>query len=278
MFAQFLLRDIEAPADNPGRDYQTGILYSDGRPKPAAMAFKLPLFASPNTAPDGTRGLVLFGGVRPGATNRVVRVERRAIGSRDWLPVATVGDSCDEESGAFLTGSDGFFRRTAAWDGPADYRLVWDRLHLQRIRPPDPRHGQIPDRSWAHGRMTRALPAASLRVMKRIHLEARYGRTKKTDPIFFAPPPPPPPPAAAYACEAESWSRSSRFSSLPEAFLGSSSTKCTDFGTLSRRAAPWRGRSGRPRSRRPSGTTTAAIASIQRSCGRPITATSPTAG
>ena len=135
MFAQFLLRDIEAPADNPGRDYQTGILYSDGRPKPAAMAFKLPLFASSATAPDGTRALVLFGGVRPGATNRVVRVERRAIGSRDWLPVATVGDSCDEESGAFLTGPDGFFRRTAAWEGPADYRLVWDRLTSNEYGP-----------------------------------------------------------------------------------------------------------------------------------------------
>jgi hypothetical protein len=133
MFAQFLLRDIDSP---DGRDYQTGILYADGRPKPAAMAFKLPLFASPATAPDGSTGLVLFGGVRPGAAARVVRVERRAPGTYDWLPVATIGSACDPEAGSFLTEADGFFHRTAAWEGPGDYRLVWERGFKTDYGPP----------------------------------------------------------------------------------------------------------------------------------------------
>jgi hypothetical protein len=126
MFAQFLLRDIRFPRDEPGRDYQTGLLFADGSPKPGATAFKLPLFASAADAPDGTRGLVLFGGVRPGNGHQVVLIERRSPGTEDWLPVTTIGDTCDPSSGAFITDADGFFRRTAVWEGPGDYRLGWE--------------------------------------------------------------------------------------------------------------------------------------------------------
>jgi hypothetical protein len=122
MFAQFLLRDIGKPR---GRDYQTGLLYADGRPKPAARAFKLPLFASLAVAGDGSPALVLYGGVRPGAGARPVRVERRAPGTGVWVPVATVGETCDQPSGTFLTGPDGYFHRLAPWEGPGDYRLGW---------------------------------------------------------------------------------------------------------------------------------------------------------
>jgi hypothetical protein len=126
MFAQFLLRDID-PAGRTGfNDFQTGLLYADGRPKPAAQAFKIPLFATYATAPDGSQGMVLYGGVRPGTGRQIVRVERRAPGSKDWVPVQTVGDSCDQDAGEFFTDANGFFRRTAAWEGPGDYRLGWE--------------------------------------------------------------------------------------------------------------------------------------------------------
>jgi hypothetical protein len=126
MFAQFLLRDVD-PGDRQGfNDFQTGLLYADGTPKPAAQAFKIPLFASYATAPDGSAGLVLYGGVRPGNQQRSVRVEFRAPNTDKWVPVQTTGEACDEDTGEFLTEPNGFFRRTAAWQGPGDYRLGWD--------------------------------------------------------------------------------------------------------------------------------------------------------
>jgi hypothetical protein len=123
MFAQFLLRDIDKPG---GRDFQTGLLFADGRPKPAARAFKLPLFATTATAADGSAALLLFGGVRPGNAARIVRIERRAPGTGGWVPVTTLGATCDQATGAFLTERDGFFRRTAPWEGPGDYRIGWE--------------------------------------------------------------------------------------------------------------------------------------------------------
>ena len=79
---------------------------------------------------------MLFGGVRPGSAARVGARRAAGDGDADWLPVATIGDNCDEQTGTFLTGSDGFFRRTAAWEGPADYRLVWERETEPEYGPP----------------------------------------------------------------------------------------------------------------------------------------------
>ncbi len=138
MFAQFLLRDIRFPRNRPGRDYQTGLFYANGEAKPAALSFKLPFFASAADAPDGSRGLVLFGGVRPGTGRRIVRIERRAPGAELWEPVPTIGDTCDEASGAFLTDGDGFFRRTAAWMGPGQYRLGWQHGSFVEYGPAVP--------------------------------------------------------------------------------------------------------------------------------------------
>ena len=133
MFAQFLLRDIDKPR---GRDYQTGLLYANGRPKPGAQAFKLPFFASVTSAADGTPALVVFGGVRPGSGPKVVRVERRAPGTDHWVHVPTVGETCDDATGAFLTSVDGFFQRLAPWEGPGDYRLGWQHGGFVEHGPP----------------------------------------------------------------------------------------------------------------------------------------------
>jgi hypothetical protein len=134
MFAQFLLRDIDAgesgfpeSSRRRWRDWQTGLLYADGRPKPAAQAFKIPLHAQLATDADGKPALLLSGGVRPGHGFRVVRVERRDPSSGLWSGVQTVGKECDQQTGDFGTGGDGFFTRLAPWQGPGSYRLGWRR-------------------------------------------------------------------------------------------------------------------------------------------------------
>jgi Cellulase (glycosyl hydrolase family 5) len=123
MFAQFLLRDI--PDGRPRPYTRSGLLYADGRPKPAAQAFKIPLYGTYAVGPDGQPALVLYGGVRPGDGRKTVRVERRDEAADRWVPVRTTGTTCDEADAAFLTEGSGFFTRTAAWDGPGTYRLGW---------------------------------------------------------------------------------------------------------------------------------------------------------
>ena len=134
MFAQFLLRDIDdAESGFPEssrrrwRDWQTGLLYADGRPKPAAQAFKIPLHAQRTLDAQGHEALLLFGGVRPGHGFKVVRVERRDTPDGPWTPVQTVGPKCDEQAGDFGTEGNGFFTRLAPWQGAGTYRLGWKR-------------------------------------------------------------------------------------------------------------------------------------------------------
>jgi hypothetical protein len=130
MFAQFLLRDLDLTKPHPGEslrrnDFQTGLLFANGQPKPSASAFKLPLFVSYATTPAGDPGLIFYGGVRPGAESRIVRVERRAPGTDAWVPVHTSGATCGDDVYNFVTERTGFFRRIGAWEGPGDYRLGW---------------------------------------------------------------------------------------------------------------------------------------------------------
>lgn len=134
MMAQFLLRDIDdkesgfpESSRRRWRDWQTGLLYADGRPKPAAQAFKIPLHAQLGYGSDGKPLVLLFGGVRPGNGRQIVRVERQDPVTGGWAPVDTTGSECDPDTGEFGTEGDGFFLRTAAWQGPSRYRLGWRR-------------------------------------------------------------------------------------------------------------------------------------------------------
>ena len=138
MMAQFLLRDIDEKESGfpessrrRWRDWQTGLLYADGTPKPAAQAFKIPLHAQLTYGQDGKPAVLLFGGVRPGNKRQIVRVERKDPASGQWAPVDTAGRECDPQSGEFGTEGDGFFLRTAPWHGPASYRLAWKRGDAQ---------------------------------------------------------------------------------------------------------------------------------------------------
>jgi hypothetical protein len=123
MFAQFLLRDI--PDGRPRPYTRSGLLYADGRPKPAAQAFKIPLYGAYAIGADGQPALVLYGGVRPGDGRKTVRVERRDGTTGQWAAVTTTGSTCGADDAAFLTDGSGFFTRTAAWQGPGTYRLGW---------------------------------------------------------------------------------------------------------------------------------------------------------
>jgi hypothetical protein len=133
MFAQFLLRDID-PRESGRlqqsrsyyRDWQTGLYTSDGQPKPAAQAFKLPFWAE-TRAGTGGKAVLLFGQVRPGQGRQIVRVERQDPRTGAWSGIFTVGRNCDVRSPEFLTDGAGFFLRTAPALGPASYRFSWRR-------------------------------------------------------------------------------------------------------------------------------------------------------
>ena len=129
MHAQFLLRDIDGaesgfPVSSPRhwRDWQTGLLYHDGRPKPAAQGFKIPLHLQFAKGPNSEPALLIWGGVRPGDGRRTVRLERRD-GTAGWRTILTSDRSCNQQNGEFLTAEDGFFSALAAWEGPGVYRL-----------------------------------------------------------------------------------------------------------------------------------------------------------
>jgi hypothetical protein len=113
MFAQFLLRDIEAiPGTKPGsrrrwRQYQTGLMFNNGEGKPSLNSFVLPFFAQRRSG-----AIQAFGEVRPGKGRQRVAIEKRGRGGR-WRRAA-----------AFDTEADGTFRRELR--GAGSYRLRWD--------------------------------------------------------------------------------------------------------------------------------------------------------
>ncbi|MCW2999008.1 MAG: hypothetical protein JWN65_2557 [Solirubrobacterales bacterium] len=131
MMAQFLLRDID-PAESGRkrgtrqyyRDWQTGLYDAKGNAKPAARAFKLPFWAqTQGTGKD--KAVLLFGEVRPGAGQRIVRVDRQDPATGLWSPVRTIGPNCDPNTPEFLTDHAGFFLRSAPALGASSYRLAW---------------------------------------------------------------------------------------------------------------------------------------------------------
>jgi hypothetical protein len=134
MFAQFLLNDIGPPhgAKTPieeSRDWQTGLYFHDGRPKPAAQAFKVPFWAEARSVAGGDF-VVLFGQVRPGSGRKQIEVEIKAPDGT-WIPMQTyetraTGDfDCGEGTTSFLTDAAGFYQRIAPYERRATYRARW---------------------------------------------------------------------------------------------------------------------------------------------------------
>ena len=134
MFAQFQLNDVAPPAGARGpvgqsRDWQTGLYFNDGRPKPAAQAFRVPFWAEGDSV-AGTELVVLFGQVRPNSGRKRIEIEMHAPDGT-WIPVQTyetrpAGDfNCDSNTTSFLTDAEGTYLRAAPYEGPATYRARW---------------------------------------------------------------------------------------------------------------------------------------------------------
>ncbi|MEA2423805.1 MAG: hypothetical protein QOH13_215 [Thermoleophilaceae bacterium] len=127
MFAQFLLQDIADP-----KSYQTGLLFSDGRSKPALQAFKLPFWAEAQES-NGQSFVLAWGQVRPGSGPQSVALEvQHSDGT--WstipsLPAAPKGDgrSCPAQDDQFLTDENGFYLRLLPYQGVIAYRARWMR-------------------------------------------------------------------------------------------------------------------------------------------------------
>jgi hypothetical protein len=154
---QFLLRDLgvvnadkAARGARPHADWQSGLLFEDGTPKPAATSFKLALFVdcvSPAARPARKKGarkglptpprtrrtqgskrrLVIWGHVRPGAAAHVVLEQSRGA-SPVWTKARTAGPArartrSSYSRRAFTTSASGVFVRHARWRPGVRYRL-----------------------------------------------------------------------------------------------------------------------------------------------------------
>jgi Cellulase (glycosyl hydrolase family 5) len=127
MFAQFLLQDMADP-----KNYQTGLLYPDGRDKPALQAFKLPFWPEARES-NGQSFVLAWGQVRPGSGPQSVALEAQR-GDGSWhtipsLPATSKGDgrSCPAEDDQFLTDESGFYLRLLPYQGFVAYRARWMR-------------------------------------------------------------------------------------------------------------------------------------------------------
>ena len=123
-FAQFLVRDLPPrPADSlrdRWRDFQTGIRYADGRPKPAHAGLALTLTAD-EIASDRVR---FWGVIRPGDGEREATIAAATPGSTRFERVATV-----------RTDADGVFTTDVAADPRATFRLEADLDGVRRTGP-----------------------------------------------------------------------------------------------------------------------------------------------
>jgi hypothetical protein len=110
--AQFLLRDVPArpgpDAATRWADFQTGLRFSNGDPKPAFAAYELPLVARREGA-----GRVSFWGLVRGASGPVPARVELLVPDTGWRPLAEV-----------QTGDDGTFEVSAETDPAGTFRLV----------------------------------------------------------------------------------------------------------------------------------------------------------
>jgi hypothetical protein len=127
MFAQFLFQDLSDP-----RSYQTGLLFPDGRSKPALQAFKLPFWAQTQQA-NGQDYVLVWGQVRPDRGPQSVALEvKEPDGTWHTLPSGAAnptpdGRNCPTQNAQFLTDENGFYLRIVPYQGILTYRSRWMR-------------------------------------------------------------------------------------------------------------------------------------------------------
>lgn len=137
MFAQFLLNDIGPDPRYPAgsgrrwRDWQSGLYYHDGTPKPALQGFRMPFWAE--TEHVAGQDLVLaFGQIRPAAGQQTVTLEVQRPDGR-WTETRSVDTrlaadrTCESEGRSFLTDREGFYLRALPAGGTLTYRPRWTR-------------------------------------------------------------------------------------------------------------------------------------------------------
>jgi len=136
-YPQFLLRDMgtvsQADAARGKRDYgdwQSGLFFNDGTPKPAATSFPLALHVDCTTELNKSRAklLVIWGHIRPGSGPHPVTIESGAKAA--FRPAGTAASLASGKVRAasvtpFLTDSGGYFLRFAPFLKGAQFRVSY---------------------------------------------------------------------------------------------------------------------------------------------------------
>jgi hypothetical protein len=133
-FPQFLLFDMgkvsAADSARGKRDYgdwQSGLYFNDGTPKPAATSFALALHVDCTTGLSGRSGklLVIWGHVRPGSGPREVTMESGQAAFRPAATAATLSRGVVRAASAtpFSTDAGGYFLRFAPYAKGLRYRF-----------------------------------------------------------------------------------------------------------------------------------------------------------
>lgn len=90
-----------------GQGWQSGLYFSDGRPKPSLASFPVPFWAQK----VGKGNVQLWGQVRPGNNPQTVELQRRSGSS--WISIGTV-----------TTNAFGYYTRTVSQSSATTYRAV----------------------------------------------------------------------------------------------------------------------------------------------------------
>lgn len=141
MFPQFLLNDLPPREGGPKTgskkrpfgDWQSGLFFADGSPKPAAETFDAPMFSQRVRGPGGTPVVMVWGRLRaPGGTSDV-RIEAESGGAWKALTSATTTKAAatvrarasEAEDVAFPTSTDGVFLRFVPAGKGVRYRVSY---------------------------------------------------------------------------------------------------------------------------------------------------------
>jgi hypothetical protein len=134
MWPQFLLRDLGRRSDADvaaGKraygDWQSGLLFVDGSPKPSLTSFQLALHADCRME-KGKRQVLLWGHVRTGASEVQLTVRkgatfRPAVSVASATALRTLAKAKASALLPFRTAGDGTFLRYAPYEKGSSYRV-----------------------------------------------------------------------------------------------------------------------------------------------------------
>jgi hypothetical protein len=108
---QFRLTDGTIRGKGPlaYREFQSGLRFANGKPKPSLAGFPNPIVVRPSSRSR----LLVWGQARPGGGRASITIERRAPGSKRFMPIASL-----------KTDTYGYFQRRFPRRAGA-YRYTW---------------------------------------------------------------------------------------------------------------------------------------------------------